>query len=104
VNQAVLEALGPQGILVNIARGSVVDEEALCTALEAGRLGGAGLDVFAQEPQVPERLRQLPNVVLTPHMAAISRNAQERQQQVLLDNLEAFFSGGELRNRVPGPA
>lgn len=96
-----LEALGPRGILVNIARGSVVDEDALCAALETGKLGGAGLDVFADEPHVPHRLVRLPNVVLTPHMAALARSAQEAQQQILFDNLEAFFAGEPPRHRVP---
>ncbi len=103
VGREVLEALGPRGILVNIARGLVVDEMALCEALETGRIAGAGLDVYEDEPHVPERLRALENAVLTPHMAAISRQAQLNQQQVLLDNLAAFFAGRELRWQVPLP-
>lgn len=101
VDAAVLEALGPQGVLVNIARGSVVDEAALCEALERGRIAGAGLDVFATEPQVPDRLRALPNVVLTPHMAALSAGAQGAQQDILLANLDAFFAGRPLQALVP---
>ena len=101
VNAAVLRALGPAGVVVNIARGSVVDEVALCDALESGGIAGAGLDVFESEPDVRDRLRAAPNTVLTPHMAALTRAAQRAQQQVLLDNLEAFFAGRPVRWQVP---
>ena len=67
VNRPVLEALGPEQILINVSRGSVNDEEALMHVLEEGKLGGAGLDVFASEPNVPEELKAMPNVVLQPH-------------------------------------
>lgn len=75
INREVLEALGPQGVLVNIARGSLVDEAALIACLSDGRLGAAGLDVFADEPRVPEGLRALPNVVLSPHNGANTHEA-----------------------------
>jgi hydroxypyruvate reductase len=101
VGAAVLDALGRDGTLVNIARGSLVDEGALCDALEAGRIAGAGLDVYEREPHVADRLKALENVVLTPHLAALSGAAQAAQQRVLLDNLEAFFAGGPVRFRVP---
>ena len=100
VDAAVLKALGPEGHLVNISRGIAVDEEALCTALEDGTIAGAGLDVFEQEPQVPERLRALENAVLTPHIAAGSHAAQVAQQELLLANLEAFFAGRPLVSPV----
>ena len=74
VDAAVLDALGPDGMLVNVARGSLVDERALVEALLAGRLGGAALDVFEDEPHVPEALFQLPNVVLSPHVASNPRD------------------------------
>jgi len=101
IGPEVLDALGREGVLVNIARGVVVDEAALCDALEAGRIAGAGLDVYENEPHVPERLKALKNTVLTPHMAALSGAAQAAQQQVLLDNLEAFFAGRPVRWQVP---
>jgi len=101
VDAAVLRALGPAGVVVNIARGSVVDEEALCEALETGGIAGAGLDVFEGEPRVRDRLRAAPNAVLTPHMAALTRAAQRAQQQVLLDNLDAFFAGRPVQWQVP---
>jgi lactate dehydrogenase-like 2-hydroxyacid dehydrogenase len=101
VGAAVLDALGPDGTLVNIARGSLVDEGALCDALETGRIAGAGLDVYEREPHVSERLKAMQNVVLTPHMAALSGAAQAAQQQVLVDNLEAFFAGRPVRFHVP---
>ncbi|MBR0656689.1 2-hydroxyacid dehydrogenase [Roseomonas arctica] len=100
VNEAVLRALGPEGTVVNVARGSVIDTDALCDALETGAIAGAGLDVYETEPQVPERLKDAPNTVLTPHIAALSRLAQAAQQQVVLDNLEAFFEGRPLRSLV----
>ncbi len=75
IDREVMAALGPQGVLVNIARGSLVDEEALIACLADGRLGAAGLDVFADEPRVPEALRALPNVVLSPHNGANTHEA-----------------------------
>ena len=100
VDAAVLAALGPKGHLVNISRGIAVDEEALCTALEDGIIAGAALDVYENEPNVPERLRALENVVLTPHIAAGSEAAQIAQQELLLGNLEAFFAGRPLLSPV----
>jgi lactate dehydrogenase-like 2-hydroxyacid dehydrogenase len=88
VNRAVLDALGPKGILINVARGSVVDEPALVAALTEGRLGGAGLDVFAHEPQVPEALWTMDNVVLQPHQASATV-----ETRLAMANLEAQFAG-----------
>jgi hydroxypyruvate reductase len=93
INREVLKALGREGHLVNIARGVIVDETALAEALETGVIAGAALDVYENEPNVPDRLKALDNIVLTPHMAALSIAAQEAQQQLMLDNLEAFFAG-----------
>jgi lactate dehydrogenase-like 2-hydroxyacid dehydrogenase len=93
VNARILEALGPRGFLVNIARGSIVDEEALVAALREGRIAGAGLDVFRDEPRVPEALRRLDNVVLTPHMGSTTREVREARTAKLLANLRAHFSG-----------
>ncbi|MES2711483.1 MAG: NAD(P)-dependent oxidoreductase, partial [Pseudomonadota bacterium] len=78
-----------------------VDTKALCEALESGAIAGAGLDVYETEPVVPERLRVAPNTVLSPHVAALSRAAQTAQQQVVLDNIEAFLAGRPLRCLVP---
>jgi hydroxypyruvate reductase len=103
VNAEILEALGPRGVLVNIARGLVVDEMALCAALEANTIQGAGLDVFENEPHVPERLLALSNTVLTPHMAAFSESAQLAQQDLVFSNLAAFFAGGPLKAEMPLP-
>ncbi len=101
VNAGVLQALGPKGHLVNISRGIAVDEDALCEALETGVIAGAGLDVFENEPDVPDRLKAIDNVVLTPHIAAMADSAQAAQQELLLRNLEAFFSGKPLPSGVP---
>lgn len=101
VDTAVLDALGPEGYVVNISRGLVIDEEALCDALEQKRVAGAALDVFAEEPHVPERLRKLENVVLTPHIAASSQDAKKGQLRMLLGNLEAFFAGRPMPSSVP---
>jgi hydroxypyruvate reductase len=103
VNADILKALGSEGTLINISRGLVVDEVALCEALEANVILGAGLDVYENEPHVPERLRALENVVLTPHMAALSRDAQSAQQDVLVGNLDAFFAGRPLSAKMPLP-
>jgi lactate dehydrogenase-like 2-hydroxyacid dehydrogenase len=100
VDAGVLKALGPQGHLVNISRGIAVDEAALCDALESGVIAGAALDVYEHEPQVPDRLKALENVVLTPHIAANAESAQSAQQELLLGNLAAFFAGTPLVSPV----
>ncbi|RBI86704.1 2-hydroxyacid dehydrogenase [Rhodosalinus halophilus] len=101
IGAKVLDALGPEGILVNIARGSVVDEPALVAALAEGRLGAAGLDVFATEPQVTEALRRLPNVVLSPHMASATVETRTAMADLVADNLADFFATGRARTPVP---
>lgn len=93
IDADVLEALGPQGILVNIARGSIVDQAALIAALEAGRLGGAGLDVFADEPNVPEALLTRDDVVLAPHQASNTIETRVAMGANVLANLAAHFAG-----------
>ena len=101
VNAAVLGALGKKGFLVNVARGSVVDEEALIEALEQGVIAGAGLDVFASEPHVPERLRALPHVVLVPHIGSATTATRQAMADLALANLEAHFAGQPLKTPVP---
>jgi hydroxypyruvate reductase len=86
-----LAALGPDGILVNIARGSVVDEAALIRALECGTLGGAALDVFANEPNIDSRLLELENIVLSPHAASFTQEAREQMFQRLVGAADAYF-------------
>lgn len=93
VDRAVLEALGPRGILVNIARGSLVDEPALIEALRAGTIAGAALDVFADEPRVPEAFYGLPNTVLTPHIGSATVDTRKAMGDLVLANLEAHFAG-----------
>jgi len=100
INAEVLKALGPQGHLVNISRGIAVDEIALCEALETGVIAGAALDVYEHEPLVPDRLKALDNVVLTPHIAANAETAQIAQQDLMLANLAAFFAGKPLLSPV----
>ena len=100
VNARVLQLLGPQGHLINIARGMLLDEAALCEALESGQLAGAALDVFEQEPRVSERLRRAPNAILTPHVAANTASAQQAQQQRMLDNVRRFYGQQPLIGSV----
>ena len=100
VNAAVLEALGPEGALINIARGSIVDEPALVAALQDGRLGSAALDVFVDEPHVPAPLLAMDNVVLTPHIASGTDETRRAMGQLMLDNLAAFFAGKPLLTPV----
>jgi lactate dehydrogenase-like 2-hydroxyacid dehydrogenase len=95
ISRAVLEALGP-GVFVNIARGSVVDEAALVDLLAARRLGGAALDVFADEPRVPEALFALDHVVLQPHQASATRETRAAMGQLVLDNIAAHVAGRPL--------
>lgn len=96
VSAAVLEALGPDGYLINIARGSVVDEDALVAAIRAGRIAGAGLDVYADEPRVPAGLLGNDRVVTLPHIAASTRETRRAMEQLVLDNLAAFFATGKV--------
>lgn len=96
IDRAVLEALGPEGTLINVARGSVVDQVALIAALRSGALGAAGLDVYAAEPQVPAALRELDNVVLLPHIGSASEETRLQMEQLVLANLQAFVDQGEL--------
>jgi glyoxylate reductase len=102
VDGGVLRALGPDAHVVNIARGSVIDEAALIAALRDGGLAGAGLDVYEHEPQVPDELRALANVVLTPHIGGGTLEAQAATQAMVLANLAAFFAGAPLPTPVPG--
>jgi hydroxypyruvate reductase len=93
VTAEVLEALGPKGVFVNVARGWLVDEKALVEALTSGRLGAAGLDVFENEPHVPEALLGLDNVVLTPHIASSTEETMQAMGECLLDNVRSWFAG-----------
>jgi hydroxypyruvate reductase 2 len=93
INAEVMEALGPDGLLVNVARGSVVDEDALVDALRSGRLGRAALDVFADEPNVPEALFAMENVVLQPHQASATVETRRAMGDLVLKNLAAHFAG-----------
>jgi len=100
VGREVIEALGPNGILVNVARGAVVDEDALVAALQAGKLGGAGLDVFVNEPKVPEVLFGMENVVLQPHVGSATFETRRAMSQLVLDNLDAHFAGKPLLTQI----
>ena len=93
INGEVLQALGPQSFLINVARGSVVDEAALVQALQNRVIGGAGLDVFADEPHVPEALLSLDNVVLLPHVASGTHDTRQAMADLTVANLDAFFAG-----------
>ncbi len=101
VDAAVIDALGPNGYLVNVARGSVVDEDALVAALEGSRIAGAGLDVFADEPHVPAALLARDDVVLLPHVGSATTQTREAMGRVVLDNVDAFLERGELVTPVP---
>jgi D-3-phosphoglycerate dehydrogenase / 2-oxoglutarate reductase len=101
VDARVLAALGPEGFLVNIGRGSVVDTAALVEALQTNALAGAALDVIDGEPEVPQALRDLRNVVLTPHMAGRSPESVNATITLVLSNLEAFFAGRPVLTPVP---
>lgn len=101
VDAPVLDALGPQGILVNVARGTVVDEAALVKALQDARLGGAGLDVFEAEPQVPEALFAMDNVVLQPHVGSATVETRAAMGKLTCDNLFQFLKDGRVLTPVP---
>lgn len=93
VNAQVLEALGPSGYLINVARGSVVDEPALIKALQEGKIAGAGLDVFENEPQVPDALIKMENVVVQPHVGSATHHTRNAMAQLVVDNLKAWLEG-----------
>jgi hydroxypyruvate reductase len=101
IDAAVLEALGPKGYLINVARGSVVDEAALIDALQRRSIAGAALDVFENEPHVPEALRALDNVVLVPHIGSATVATRHAMAALAFDNLRAFFAGERPPTPVP---
>ncbi|HWT29486.1 MAG TPA: 2-hydroxyacid dehydrogenase [Propylenella sp.] len=96
IDRRILDALGPEGILINVARGSVVDEPALVEALQEGRLGGAALDVFVDEPNVPEALFGMENVILQPHQGSATVETRRAMGDLVLANLAAHFDGRPL--------
>lgn len=100
VDAAVLAALGAKGVVINISRGSVIDEPVMVKMLQDGSLGGAGLDVFADEPRVPEALFALDNVVLQPHVGSATHATRGAMGQLVVDNLKAHFAGKPLLTRV----
>ena len=101
ISREVIEALGPQGLLVNVARGQLVDEDALIAALKDGRLGQAALDVFTDEPTDPARWTDVPNTVLTPHTGGATTEAVQGMLMLLMQNLAAAFAGEPLKTPVP---
>ena len=101
INAEVLRALGPKGYLINVARGSVVDEQALVTALASGQIAGAALEVFENEPHVPEALWAMPNVVLTPHMARATRQTRQAMADLAFANMQAGTADQPLITPVP---
>lgn len=103
VNDDVLNALGPRGFLVNVSRGSVIDEAALVKALQEGRIAGAGLDVYEDEPNVPAALMALDNVVLLPHIASNTEETRRAMAERVLANLRGFFKDGHLLSAAPLP-
>lgn len=101
VNAEVLDALGSEGVLINIGRGSVVDEDALAAALTNGTIAAAGLDVFADEPNVPQALLDAPNTVLLPHIGSASEKTRQGMADLVIDNLISWFDKGEALTPVP---
>src|SRR6202022_1506552 len=93
VNADVMKALGPRGVIVNVARGTVIDEQALIAALKSGTILAAGLDVFEKEPNVPDELRAMQNVVLLPHIGSASVVTRNAMDQLVVDNLKTWFAG-----------
>lgn len=101
VNKEVIEALGPNGTLINVSRGSVVDEAAMIEALQSGALGWAGLDVFEAEPNVPQTLRDLPNTVLLPHVGSATVETRTAMGALTVDNLLQHLKDGTVISAVP---
>ena len=100
INAEVLNALGPRGYLINVARGSVVDEAALLAALHEGRIAGAGLDVFDNEPAISAAMRSAPRTVLLPHIASATEETRAAMAERVVENLEAYFSTGQVLTPV----
>lgn len=100
VDEKVIEAIGKQGILINVSRGSVVDETALIDALQQGRLGGAGLDVLSNEPHVPSGLMDHPSVILLPHIGASTQETRQAMEDLVIENLDRYFRFGEVLTPV----
>jgi lactate dehydrogenase-like 2-hydroxyacid dehydrogenase len=100
VDAGILRKLGAAGTVVNISRGSVIDQSALVAALESGAIAAAGLDVYEKEPHAPDALTRLPNVVLTPHIGGHTAESHRAMQDCVLANLDAFFAGQPLRHPV----
>ncbi|NIA57318.1 2-hydroxyacid dehydrogenase [Massilia sp. TW-1] len=100
VDARVLEALGPYGYLVNVARGSLVDEQALLAALETGAIAGAALDVFDNEPDIDARFLALDNVLLTPHLGSATHETRAAMAQLMLDNVRSWFRSGRALTPV----
>jgi len=100
INANVLDRLGAEGLLVNVSRGSIVDEDALIVALKQNRLGGAALDVFRSEPTPAERWKDVPNIVLSPHIGGYALGVQRNIQKLLRENLHAFFDGSMQKGIV----
>ena len=101
VNADVIKAVGGDGIIVNISRGSVIDEDAMIAALKSGALGGAGLDVFVEEPTPVDRWQGVPNTTLTPHLGGATREALWEGSQNVMENLRRFYAGEELLTPLP---
>ena len=101
VNADVLQALGKNGVLINVGRGTTVDEAALADALSGGVIAAAGLDVFENEPQVPDALLALPNVSLLPHVGSASQATRNAMADLVVDNLVAWFENGAALTPVP---
>lgn len=101
INEAVLDALGPRGFVINVARGSVIDEAALVRALQGKRIAGAALDVFEHEPKVPAELLSLDNVVLLPHIASATEETRQAMADRVFDNLQGFLRDGRMVSPAP---
>ncbi|MGP1666464.1 MAG: NAD(P)-dependent oxidoreductase, partial [Rhodanobacter sp.] len=95
-----IAAVGPQGLIVNITRGPVIDEDALIAALQDGRLGRAALDVFESEPTPSKRWRDVPNTILTPHVAGNSHESMARLRDAAISNLQSVLDGGPVVNEI----
>ncbi len=101
VNKDVLEALGPEGLVVNVSRGTVIDEDALIAALQSGKLGMAGLDVFEKEPHIPDALKAMDNVVLLPHVGSATHETRAAMGKLTVDNLIQWKQDGTVLTPVP---